>query len=1176
MRYILLTSAASVGLFFTASHVPEAFAQKGVFLSPSSQWAVTKVAGSPSSGEAGYCAVAKRYEGNAILTIARNQGTETSFALDLQKPIFNTANLMKVTLDPGAGEQRDYSISPASQQAFVIRLGRDEAFFSAIDRTGMLRVEAAGKSYVFNISDIADGQTKLNSCLASSVQPAAGSEAPVSFETKVESHSNQEFIAQLNDRIRSLENQNTSLQAKIVDVEREELPIARADTPPSLSDSSLRVEKLQAQNLKLKAELQAGEMELRNDKLALLAADNARLSKELARKSNVSQEVGQLQERVNALLAENNRLKEAKAGLASAEVSSYESNIEQLQAENKSLKVALTNEAQNSDLTQQLRSRIEQIESENRSLKEQVSVGEQAALRLDHEKIAEIQAGHLREVAMLRSKIDDLRLAQTADERDAQKIDVLTEQLASLRGDNLLLKQELQEKEEKIASALPAFDEQDLAALENENQQLQSKLNKAQKTASLQSKAISVLESENASIKGQLDAVDLASVDGLSEKLDALNEALAESQSEQAAQQEQLAALMAENTELKSSLDAKISENLSLASVLDDVSALKEEIASKDEKIAAFDGVPERLQSLIGDYNALKDEKAKLERDNALMAQANESNAELLAKLEDAQALNDSFEVKLAEVQGKVTEMSALSGEVESLKAALTDKEDKLQELASLRDELSQVVAENAALKQEATTLASAQDAAQMSVNKDLAKENIALRRSLSSVIAKAEDQQAYIKEQESTVERVLAKNVALKGQLDLAAQLMASNTSGAADEPMKIAKAEADVHQEPDAKVILASASAVAAPKPRSKPVAANVKKSVQEDVSFAETLAQMEPAAGDEVGPVEEKVAQVEVIETPDIVEDAQEFMDRDLNQAQIYEEQLKRSLNNKEDVAVINEPPVDVEVLNDPVSEDADIDAVISRTQALDELPSLDDDVEQEIANDNAVDDAKEFVAARDGKDEDVEMKMSQDPFEGIAVEGEDAARDVATADAQESFDDIAAMPRSIKQPMSSPVAIEEPMMADAGQGGNAVERVLSMAHISGVSKVTAVADKDGAYQWRTGGLYGSGEQRSISNSAQFDEYVKDYLMKTEARCPGDFAIFPDDSTESGAMRVDSYEIACVGANISSSASLVFYNEGDTFTVLAHETEADKMGQAMSVRDKIFASLARWRDS
>ena len=1213
VRHILLTSAASVSLFLIAASMPEAHAQKGTFLSPASPWAVTKVAGNAAAGQAGYCAVAKRFEENAILTIARNQGTETSLALDLQKPLFNTSHPMNVTLDPGAGEQRDYSVSPASAQAFVVRLGRDEAFFNAIDRTGILRVEVADKSYVFNVSDIDSGQNKLNSCLAASVQPAAGSEAPVSFRMEVESKSNKEFIDQLNARIQSLEAKNTALQAKIVDVEKEDIMPARAAPKAADQSEAMRVETLRAENLRLKAALQAGELELRNDKLSMLEADNARLSRQVSRQSNASEQVTKLQKQIDELLVENSRLINEQNNSSDAELSALEDNIRTLEAENQSLKVALTKQSEN-DVSDQLRARIEQIESENRALKDKAASDRLAAYQADNVEINKIRAQHAQEVESLRAQIEGLRLAQNTAAADDQEIEKLSLQVSKLRADNLLLQQELHEKSMMVSQASLADDSADIAALEFENAKLQSKIDKSVETHALQDKAIIALEAENAALKNELNGINVAAndVDALNEKLEMLSEKLRDSEENFAEHQEKMAALKEENASLKVALDERVQENLSLVSALEDMSALRDEISAKDAKLAEFDGVPERLQSLLESYEKAKAEKTALQKENEAIIAAQDGREDIAAQLAEAQARNETFVQKLKGLEQSVLAMSKLNEEVKALTLALSEKENQLKELDELRGELSQVVAENAALKEEKSELSEAFEMA--SNDNTLEDENAELRRALSSVMEKVEGQNKIIQEREKSISNVMAKNEVLKGQLDLAAQLMAANDVAAAEAPLKTAEVEEPVTvtkavaKGPEAKVILASASAPTVEK--RKPSVVRTKPS-DEDVSFAQTLAQIEPAAGEE-DMVEENNG--DVVSESEVVQDAQDFMDRDLNQAQIYEEQLKRSLKNQETVQQSPAEPIEVETLEEEIVAqepmiEQDIDAVVEKASAPQELPELEeeteifDDAEEVVLEEsspiesetvNAVEDAQNFVSQKEAlqseaEDELVSVQMSQDPFEGIAVEGEDevgASDDVATVSMPQSdFEDSMPLPKAVKQPQSTAIEMEdiaaqdgvEPSAAPyAADSNNAIEQVLRMSNVAGISAVSAVGSTEGAYQWRAGELFGSGEQREMNSLAQFDGFVKEYLTKTEARCPGDFAIVPDNTKESGSIRVDSYEIACVGDGVSSSASLIFYNQGGMFNVLAHETEAAKMSEAMAVRDKIFDSLISGRDS
>lgn len=92
----LVSSVAVLGAFLASSAlVGDALAQKGSIMAPSTGWAVSKI------GDAGgaYCALARKYNQDTVLTLARNEFSETSFALDFQRPILNQQAAMKVILD---------------------------------------------------------------------------------------------------------------------------------------------------------------------------------------------------------------------------------------------------------------------------------------------------------------------------------------------------------------------------------------------------------------------------------------------------------------------------------------------------------------------------------------------------------------------------------------------------------------------------------------------------------------------------------------------------------------------------------------------------------------------------------------------------------------------------------------------------------------------------------------------------------------------------------------------------------------------------------------------------------------------------------------------------------------------------------------------------------------------
>ncbi|MGB0719570.1 MAG: hypothetical protein ACPGRX_03800, partial [Bdellovibrionales bacterium] len=156
-----------------------------------------------------------------------------------------------------------------------------------------------------------------------------------------------------------------------------------------------------------------------------------------------------------------------------------------------------------------------------------------------------------------------------------------------------------------------------------------------------------------------------------------------------------------------------------------------------------------------------------------------------------------------------------------------------------------------------------------------------------------------------------------------------------------------------------------------------------------------------------------------------------------------------------------------------------------------------------------------------------------------------------------------------PAAAPVAAKPPVL-----NSHVIQSVLQASRIDNLGAVSPVAAVSGpgftAFQWRAGQTFGSGEEKKLPDMLAFDAMVQSYLEKTQARCSGDFAIIPDHSEDRGTMRVDSYEVACVGAGVNSAASIVFFNKGDMFAAVAHEVPADHMDAAMDIRDRVFATL------
>lgn len=142
------------------------------------------------------------------------------------------------------------------------------------------------------------------------------------------------------------------------------------------------------------------------------------------------------------------------------------------------------------------------------------------------------------------------------------------------------------------------------------------------------------------------------------------------------------------------------------------------------------------------------------------------------------------------------------------------------------------------------------------------------------------------------------------------------------------------------------------------------------------------------------------------------------------------------------------------------------------------------------------------------------------------------------------------------------------------GYSIQSVLESADVVEPEAVQIVRQASGpdalVQQWRLRDVYGSSEQRLVSGEDEFENMVEEYLTRTEERCPGDYAVVADNSVNRGNTRVDSYEIACIGSETSSSASLLFIQKDNTFTALAHEAAVDDMSVAMALRDRVSKAV------
>lgn len=174
----LLSTVISAGFILGAGQAPAATPK---VLQPEGNWAVSKIVGQ-GGPESSYCALARKFSDDIILTMASNRGGETSVAIDFQKEGLTKGKNYNVTLRPGPGVERSYDVRAVSGKALVVRMGQDKAFHDALTQSGNLGVAVAENDYTFAMPDIDNGRNDVEGCLAALAQPAAGNEeaAPIS------------------------------------------------------------------------------------------------------------------------------------------------------------------------------------------------------------------------------------------------------------------------------------------------------------------------------------------------------------------------------------------------------------------------------------------------------------------------------------------------------------------------------------------------------------------------------------------------------------------------------------------------------------------------------------------------------------------------------------------------------------------------------------------------------------------------------------------------------------------------------------------------------------------------------------------------------------------------------------------------------------------------------------
>ncbi|MBX2834655.1 MAG: hypothetical protein KTR28_06760 [Micavibrio sp.] len=506
-----------------------------------------------------YCALSRKFQYKTILTIAKNSMGESTLAIDFQRPILKSSETLKITLDPGHGVLRKFDVEAISNQAVVVKLGADQAFFNAIEATEFLRVSTGGQTYSFNINDYDGGRIKMVGCVdalptqhVSQTTPFAPVNAisakdeslappPVPFTNAAElPHEVESLKAQL----AQVQAQNKSLSEKV----------KRAEAPP-ISDTTKPERKINTkgnvptknswrEQLAKQRELASGvsgslkisPTPLQNDEIAILPPLKieepvpltplpiANSAPVVPKKVWVedTQKINQLADEIRRLKQDNSSLQAAlQAEKNKAEpVSAINQNLDkinELQIQNAALKSELmdlqsehSNQIENaknivsareSDLAQLSQSQItamNSLKAELVQLKERNTVQAEELLRVSQQSIvAEELKGRM---AALEDENTQLKAAVAAQGDENGIVLQLQDQLANLQRQNAAFASQIKSMKLAASSNVSIKDgtnDKQLAALKAENEGLQNRLALQRDSIQKFIDRIAFLESEN-------------------------------------------------------------------------------------------------------------------------------------------------------------------------------------------------------------------------------------------------------------------------------------------------------------------------------------------------------------------------------------------------------------------------------------------------------------------------------------------------------------------------------------------------------------------------------------------------------------------------------------------------------------------------------------------------------
>lgn len=670
IRQLLLSTVMCGGVVLMSSASWSQTAPK-VTYKPQGDWAVTRMA-AKGPGKAPYCTMARRFADNVILTFARNANDETSVAMDFPPKTLAKGQSYYVTLDAGANEKRAFDVTPVSDKAMVIRLGRDSKFHSAMSRSGSLNVDIAGLQYEFSVPDMAKGDQDLNGCVGSIVEPAAGgndkpvrtAQADAPAEPLVPGGS-APIVRRATDDILSAPITNKGMENAPEPILHQDQDMAVKAAPKAADANAAKAPAPMMPVAPLAVAAASGNSDLeglREENLRLknaLERERREYEERFMRESSGSSQVSEVMEKIKLLEKENSNLKyqlaDARSMVKSGAVSPAPAEAPQC-----------------ASVDPQARAEVSVLREENARLKADIAAQKTAMVQLEMQsKAGEGKAASADNgaISRLQARIDELAAQNTKLQSD-----LLSAKASATAG---------AVAEGSISISQLRSVEAQLQAVEKERDTLRNQIDKLGEN---QENGLLKLSGSDWSLEQATRRYNEAE-----REIRRLGMQLEQSRSQCAAEKKEIEYMLFDPA---IATEQQISKLMKLET---EVNMTKEALAQKDQEVSArIKEYEQKISQLEADTNKSKAGDAELAALRAELDVAKQSAAEQLAvaqkRVEESQRAADE---KVAALQARIQqENTAVSGDMSAQLAKVNaEKAEMAQRVAALEAQKSQLEA---------------------------------------------------------------------------------------------------------------------------------------------------------------------------------------------------------------------------------------------------------------------------------------------------------------------------------------------------------------------------------------------------------------------------------------------------------------------------------------------------